>query len=230
LGTRCQYWGGGRKGSTNWYYGECGLLHLMQLCWLIFFSVFLKHLSLFGGSLLKELFLWYSWSRGILRENGNLLSVFSEHGCLWCELRDGRASFWFLKDKILKLSNSYPCVQPGVRQFWRWHPLTQKQLACWLCNLTRWESVTYFLKIQIYITYTVFEMSSSKDRRMAWVGKDLEDHQVLTSLSQAGLPAARPSSRPGWQGSHPTWPWMPPGMGHPQPLWTACASTSPFSQ
>jgi len=54
---------------------------------------------------------------------------------------------------------------------------------------------------------------------MACVEKDLKDHIVSTSLLWAGLPATRPA-----------WPWMPPGMRRPQPLWATCSSASPPSE
>jgi len=59
---------------------------------------------------------------------------------------------------------------------------------------------------------------------MAWVGRDLKYHQVPTPLPQAGSPTSISNTRPGYPGPHPTWPWTPPGMGHPQPLWAACSA------
>jgi len=53
-----------------------------------------------------------------------------------------------------------------------------------------------------------------QDHGMAWVGKDLKAHPVH-------LPWAVPPSSSGCPGPHPTWPWVPPGMGHPQLLWAA---------
>ena len=55
--------------------------------------------------------------------------------------------------------------------------------------------------------------------RMAWVAKDHSAHPVSTPLLCAGSP----TSRPGCPEPHPAWPWMPPGMGHPQPPWAICA-------
>ena len=68
-----------------------------------------------------------------------------------------------------------------------------------------------------------------ENHRMAWVGRDLKDHESPTLLPQAGPPASTFNTRPGCPGPHPTWPWTPPGMRHPQPLWAACASTSLLS-
>ena len=62
--------------------------------------------------------------------------------------------------------------------------------------------------------------------RMVWVGRDLKDHLVPPPLPWAGTP----STRPGCSKPHPTWPWTLPGMGHLQPLWATCSSTSPPSQ
>ena len=64
---------------------------------------------------------------------------------------------------------------------------------------------------------------------MACIGMDLKDHQVPTPPPQAGLPISIFNARPGCPGFHPTWPWTPPGTGHPQPLWAACSSASPPS-
>ena len=54
---------------------------------------------------------------------------------------------------------------------------------------------------------------------MAWVEKDHNDHLVSTPLLCAGSP----TTRPGCPEPHPAWPWMPPGMGHPQPPWATCS-------
>jgi len=37
------------------------------------------------------------------------------------------------------------------------------------------------------------------------------------------LYAGSTTSRPGCPEPHPAWPWMPPGMGHPQPPWATCS-------
>jgi len=58
---------------------------------------------------------------------------------------------------------------------------------------------------------------------MAWVKKDHNDHWVSTPLPCTGLP----TSRPGCPEPHPAWPWMPPGMGHPQSPRATCSSASP---
>ena len=62
----------------------------------------------------------------------------------------------------------------------------------------------------------VFE---SYNYRMTWVEKDHNDHWVSTPLLCAGSPA----TRPGCPEPHPAWPWMPPGMGHPQPPRATCS-------
>ena len=56
---------------------------------------------------------------------------------------------------------------------------------------------------------------------MAWVGRDLQDHQAPTPPPQAGPPTSTFNTRPDCPALHPTRPWTPPGMGHPQPLWAA---------
>ena len=60
---------------------------------------------------------------------------------------------------------------------------------------------------------------------MAWVEKNYNDHLVSTPLLSAGSP----TTRPGCPEPHAAWPWMPPGMRHPQPPWAACSSVSPPS-
>ena len=57
---------------------------------------------------------------------------------------------------------------------------------------------------------------------MAWVAMDLKDHSA--SLLWAGSPL----TRSGCSWLHPTWPRMPPGMGHPELLWAASASALLF--
>ena len=64
----------------------------------------------------------------------------------------------------------------------------------------------------------------------SWAGRNPKDHLVPTLLSQAGPPTSRSGTRSGCPGPHPTWAWTPPGMEHPQPLWSACATTSPHSE
>ena len=59
---------------------------------------------------------------------------------------------------------------------------------------------------------------------MAWVGRDLKDHQAPTPLPAAGPPTSKSNTRPGCPGSHPTWPRTPQGTGHLQPLWTCLIS------
>ena len=66
----------------------------------------------------------------------------------------------------------------------------------------------------------------SWNHSMVWVGKDPKDHLVSIPLPWKGLP----STKSGYPGPYPTPPWMPPGMGHPQLLWAACASASSLSQ
>jgi len=64
---------------------------------------------------------------------------------------------------------------------------------------------------------------------MAWVGRDLKDHQVPTPLPQAGLAATRSSTGSGCPG--PIQPGLePPEVGHPQLPWAACGSASLLSQ
>jgi len=64
---------------------------------------------------------------------------------------------------------------------------------------------------------------------MAWVGRDLKDHEAPTPLLHAGPPTSTFNTSPGCPRPHP------PGLehlqgwtGHPQPLWAACSSTSPL--
>ena len=45
---------------------------------------------------------------------------------------------------------------------------------------------------------------------MAWVGRDLKAHQAPTLCMGRAAPQQLRLHR-----AHPTWPWAPPGMGHP---------------
>jgi len=46
---------------------------------------------------------------------------------------------------------------------------------------------------------------------MGWFGRDLKAHPVPAPLPWAGCPHQLRLPR-----THPTWPWAPPGMRHPQ--------------
>ena len=72
--------------------------------------------------------------------------------------------------------------------------------------------------------YTAIVFFIESYHRMAWVEKDHNDW-VSTPLLCAGLP----TTRPGCPEPHPAWPWMPPGIGHPQTPWATCSSVSPPS-
>jgi len=63
---------------------------------------------------------------------------------------------------------------------------------------------------------------SEKKESTHQVEKDHNDHRVSIPLLCAGSP----TTRPGCPEPHPAWPWMPPGMGHPQPPWRTCSSES----
>jgi len=56
---------------------------------------------------------------------------------------------------------------------------------------------------------------------MAWIGRNLKDNLVPTPLPWAGLP----TTGSGCSDPYPAWTWVPPRMGHPQFLWTACVIT-----
>jgi len=77
------------------------------------------------------------------------------------------------------------------------------------------------------LTSAVSALRFSVRRIINWLGlkKDHNDHLVSTPLLCAGSP----TTRPGCPEPHPAWPWMPPGMGHPQPHWATCSSAAPPS-
>ena len=61
---------------------------------------------------------------------------------------------------------------------------------------------------------------NSHNYRMSWVGRDLKDHESPTlPPPHTGPLTSTFYTRPGCPGSHPTWPWIPTEMRHPQPLW-----------
>jgi len=57
---------------------------------------------------------------------------------------------------------------------------------------------------------------------MVWVGRDLKDHIVPTSLPWA----VTLSTTPGCSNLRPAWPWILPGRGHPQLLRAISSSAS----
>jgi len=63
------------------------------------------------------------------------------------------------------------------------------------------------LKIELYLPWPAIQDLSS------WKIADEESHLS----KKACLPADC------LQEPHPAWPWMPPGMGHPQPPWATCS-------
>lgn len=78
--------------------------------------------------------------------------------------------------------------------------------------------------------HSLYRLIESQNHRMIWIGKDVKDHLVPSSLWWAGLPTTRLSSRSGCPGLHLTWPWTLPGTRHPQLLWAAYPSTSLLSE
>ena len=51
--------------------------------------------------------------------------------------------------------------------------------------------------------------------RMIWVGRDFKAHSIPSPYHEQGCPPQQLRlPRAPW-----TWPWAPPGMGHPQLLW-----------
>ena len=52
----------------------------------------------------------------------------------------------------------------------------------------------------------VSSLIESQNHRMAWVGRDLKDHEAPTLLPKAGPPTSMFNTRPGCPGPHPTWP------------------------
>jgi len=67
-------------------------------------------------------------------------------------------------------------------------------------------------------------------RSTLFCGKTIESQNGLgwkgpqcSSHSNPLLCAGSPTTSPGCPEPHPAWPWMPPGMGHPQPPWATCS-------
>ena len=73
---------------------------------------------------------------------------------------------------------------------------------------------------------------------MAWVGRDLKNHQAPAPLPQTGPPTSICNTRSGCPGPHPILPWTPPGTGHhslsgqpvPAPYHSLCKELSPDIQ
>ena len=60
---------------------------------------------------------------------------------------------------------------------------------------------------------------------MTWIRKDLKDHLVPTPPLWTELLTMKSGTRSCCPEPHPIWPWSSLGMGHPQLLWAACASS-----
>ena len=58
---------------------------------------------------------------------------------------------------------------------------------------------------------TVADCVAEENHRMAWAARELKCHRAPTPCHGLGAPTSS-----GCPMSHPTWPWAPPGMGHPQ--------------
>jgi len=82
-----------------------------------------------------------------------------------------------------------------------------------------------FIKWKKHLCPKLCIIISSLNHRMSCVEKDHNNHLVSNRL----LCARSPTIGPGCPEPHPAWPWMPPGMGHPQPPWATCSSVSPPS-
>ena len=86
-------------------------------------------------------------------------------------------------------------------------------------------NVIWYKFCHVHCTPYKEKISGATFHRMAQTGRDLKDHHAPIPLPRAGPPTSISNTRPGCTGPHPTWPWTPLVIGHPQPLWAACSSS-----
>jgi len=142
---------------------------------------------------------------------------------MWCDVLTGWTHLFFLF-RFQKFGNAYYTLANGRRSVnWRtsWDG-AGGQLEVVGAKLVQIDPQTPYFPARDCLVNPRFERiwiewmtGGSKNCRMAWVEKDHNDHVVSTPLLCAGSP----TTRPGCPEPHPAWPWMPPGMGHPQPPW-----------
>ena len=116
--------------------------------------------------------------------------------------------FNFPQDKCKQM---YSLGMPNISALWKWSSALLNLFLLFAMMLSSG-------LLLLYRSQGVMDFPSNHNHRMAWVGRNLEEHQAPTPLLQAGPPTSLSNTRSGCPGPHPTLPWTPPGMGHPQPL------------
>ena len=91
------------------------------------------------------------------------------------------------------------------------------------CSIHIWPLLKLRKKYTTALTVPITESQNGQ----GW--KVPQGSWISNPQPHAGPPTSPFNARPGCPGPHPIWPWILPGMGHPQPLWAACSSTSPLS-
>jgi len=116
--------------------------------------------------------------------------------------------FFFWEWEIIILLNCVYCPNETIN--------TPNCLNCylWICKY-QWTDIFHFLTVELAKLHGL-----KKNHRMAWFGRDFKDCLVPTLGTDLGNDVMPKSGCPG---PHPAWPWMHPGMGHPQLLWAACS-------
>ena len=102
--------------------------------------------------------------------------------------------------RMCNLQNSSLCPAPfATSPFYRLHTSTRQH-----CNIDQ-------------LTSTCMKWIIESRNGLGW------KRPQCSSSSNPLLCAGSPTTRPGCSEPHPAWPWMPPGMGHPQLSWATCS-------
>jgi len=140
-------------------------------------------------------------------------------------------------------SFGWSCVEPQVGCKNAYGSLPAQNIH-WAVFRTKQNNLLIFPKYLILIKYPLNKWDNDIWRWARWartLDPTQKDHRIISqnglgwkgpqwpSSSNPLLCAGSPTTRPGCPEPHPAWPWMPPGMGHPQPPWATCSSVSPPS-
>ena len=141
------------------------------------------------------------------------------HFCMWFR------KLWNMSfsERLNNLTSNKVVQSDKKNIFW-----IHKHLGYFLAQLA--ELSEHFQQIWALSQILHCSSTSTKNHRMAWVGRDLKDHKAPTPPLQAGPPTSTFKTSPGCPGPHPTWPWTPPGIdGESTASPGSCSSISPLS-
>jgi len=113
----------------------------------------------------------------------------------------------------------YGLAESNYSTFWehsRFH-LHEQHVVVLLLSFPQ-VSFSLFKRINSYLTESHNHMNGLGWKGPQWTSSFIPPAMCRVTYHRTRLPEP-----------HPAWPWMPPGMGHPQPPWATCSSASPPS-